>query len=140
MRKYRIFTQQEVRETRMAPDPPVRSGPGPTEAHLAELGPGNLSLRVPLGFGSCRKHVLQVSGSDFIIRDVLAARPTQQLVSQHVELLLVQAPLGGRGELPAEDLGQLRPGGRRRREEELQVLRMRRETWMRRVLVPVVVL
>ncbi|KAA8579618.1 hypothetical protein FQN60_006711, partial [Etheostoma spectabile] len=47
------------------------------------------------------------------------------LVSQHVELLLAQASLGDRGELPAEDLGQLGPLGRRRGEEELQILRMR---------------
>lgn len=50
---------------------------------------------------------------------------TEQLVSEHVELLLVQAPVGDRGELPAEDLGQLRPHRLRGVEEELQVLRMR---------------
>lgn len=52
---------------------------------------------------------------------------TEQFVSQHVELLLVQASLGDGGELPAEDLRQLRPLRRRRGEEELQVLRMRRK-------------
>lgn len=52
---------------------------------------------------------------------------TKQFVSQHVELLLVQASLGDGGELPAENLGQLRPLRLRRREEELQILRMRRE-------------
>lgn len=50
---------------------------------------------------------------------------TEQLVSEHVELLLVQAPVGDGGELPAEDLGQLRPHRLRGVEEELQVLRMR---------------
>lgn len=47
---------------------------------------------------------------------------TEQFVSQHVELLLVQASLGDGGELPAEDVGQLRPLGWRRGEEELEVL------------------
>lgn len=47
---------------------------------------------------------------------------TQQFVRQHVELLLVQASLGDGGELPAENLGQLRPLGGRRRQEELEVL------------------
>lgn len=50
---------------------------------------------------------------------------TQQLVSEHVELLLVQAPVGDGGELPAENLGQLGPHRLRGVEEELQVLRMR---------------
>lgn len=52
---------------------------------------------------------------------------TQQLVGQHVELLLVQASLGDGRELPAENLGQLRPLGGRRGEEELQVLGEREE-------------
>lgn len=47
---------------------------------------------------------------------------TQQLVGQHVELLLAQASLGDRRELPAQNLGEFRPLGRRRRQEELQVL------------------
>lgn len=47
---------------------------------------------------------------------------TQQFVSQHVELLLVQASLSDGGKLPAQHLGQLGPLGRRRAEEELQVL------------------
>lgn len=51
---------------------------------------------------------------------------TEQFVGQHVELLLVQASLGDGGELPAENLRQLTPLRRRGREEELQVLRMRR--------------
>lgn len=52
---------------------------------------------------------------------------TEQLVGQHVELLLVQASVGDGGELPAENLGQLRPLCLRGVEEELQVLRRRRE-------------
>lgn len=50
---------------------------------------------------------------------------TEQFVREHVELLLVQASLGDRGELPAQNLGQLRPLRRRRGEEELQVLKRR---------------
>lgn len=50
---------------------------------------------------------------------------TEQLVSQHVELLLVQASLGDGGELPAEDFRQLRPLGRKGGQEELEVLRNR---------------
>lgn len=48
---------------------------------------------------------------------------TEELISKHVELLLVQAPLGDGGELPAQDVGQLRPLGWRRGEEELEILR-----------------
>lgn len=54
------------------------------------------------------------------------ALATEQFVGQHVELLLVQASLGDGGELPAEDVRQLRPLGRRRGEEELEVLGRRR--------------
>lgn len=52
---------------------------------------------------------------------------TEQFVSQHVELLLVQASLGDGGELPAENLGQLGPLRLRRGEEELQILRRDRK-------------
>lgn len=52
---------------------------------------------------------------------------TEQLVGEHVELLLVQASVGDGGELPAENLGQLRPLCLRGVDEELQVLRRRRE-------------
>lgn len=52
---------------------------------------------------------------------------TEQLVGEHVQLLLVQASVGDGGELPAENLGQLRPLCLRGVEEELQVLRTRRE-------------
>lgn len=54
------------------------------------------------------------------------ALATEQFVGKHVELLLVQASLGDGGELPAEDVGQLRPLGRRRGEEELEVLGRKR--------------
>lgn len=53
---------------------------------------------------------------------VLVLVLTQQLVGQHVELLLVQASLGDGGELPAQHLRQLGPLGGRRRQEELEVL------------------
>lgn len=49
---------------------------------------------------------------------------TEQFVGQHIELLLVQAPLGDGGELPAEDLRELRPLRLWGVQEELQVLRM----------------
>lgn len=53
---------------------------------------------------------------------VIFVRLTEQFISEHVELLLVQASLGDGGELPAEHLRELRPLRRRRGEEELQVL------------------
>lgn len=59
---------------------------------------------------------------------------TEQLVSEHVELLLVQAPVGDGGELPAENLGQLRPHRLRGVEEELQVLRMRSEGKKKKII------
>lgn len=48
---------------------------------------------------------------------------TEEFFSQHAQLLLVEALTGEGGELPAEDLGELAPGGPRRVTEERQVLR-----------------
>ena len=50
------------------------------------------------------------------------AKRTEKLFSQHGELLLVEALTGKRGELPAEDLRQLAPGGPRWVTKERQVL------------------
>lgn len=47
---------------------------------------------------------------------------TQEFFSQHAQLLLVEALAGEGGKLPAEDLGELAPGGPRRVTEERQVL------------------
>lgn len=86
-----------------------------TVAHLAELGPGDEPLRVPLGFASCREN--QTVTSWIVPDEQLAGRRpftlncfccvavrTEQFVGQHVELLLVQASLGDGGELPAQNL------------------------------------
>lgn len=48
---------------------------------------------------------------------------TQQFVSQHAQLLSVQATLGDGGELPTQHLGQLPPTHRGRVHEERQVLK-----------------
>lgn len=100
-------------------------------AYFAELGPGDESFWVPLGFGSCRESSALIpqrrEALAYLFSFVLFVFFTEQLVGQHVELLLVQASVGDGGELPAENLGQLRPLGLGRVEEELQVLRKRRE-------------
>ena len=108
-----------------------------TVAHLAEFAPGDLSVWVPLGFRSCKKtFTIHIKNNQIFLTfhtflssldsSPFALVPTEQLVGQHVELLLVQASLRDGGELPAQDLRQLRPLRRRRGEEELQILRKRR--------------
>lgn len=52
---------------------------------------------------------------------------TKELLSQHGELLLVEALTREGGELPAEDLGELAPSGPRWVTEERQVLRIIRK-------------
>lgn len=47
---------------------------------------------------------------------------TEEFFSQHAQLLLVEALTSEGGKLPAEDLGELAPGGPRRVTEERQVL------------------
>lgn len=47
---------------------------------------------------------------------------TEELFSQHAELLLVKALASQAGELPAEDLGQLAPRGPRWVPKKCQVL------------------
>lgn len=51
------------------------------------------------------------------------ANPTEKLFSQHIELVLVEAPNGVCAELPAENLGELSPRGSRRTAEVGQILR-----------------
>lgn len=47
---------------------------------------------------------------------------TEEFFSQHAQLLPVEAVTSEGGKLPAEDLGELAPGGPRRVTEERQVL------------------
>lgn len=54
-------------------------------------------------------------------------RLTQELVSQHAQLLVVEASLGYGGELPAQHLRQQAPGGLGRAQEERQILKEERE-------------
>lgn len=56
-----------------------------------------------------------------------SAALTQQFVSQHAQLLSVQASLGDGGELPTQHLGQLTPTYRGRIHEERQILEERKE-------------
>lgn len=49
---------------------------------------------------------------------IVLSKHTKKLFSQHGELLLVEAPTGKGGELPAKDLRELAPAGPRRVSKE----------------------
>lgn len=53
---------------------------------------------------------------------LIKGKRTEKLLSQHAELLLVEALTCKGGELPAEDLRELAPGGPRWVPKECQVL------------------